>query len=81
MKGKNKMIEEIIEIIAKQLKIDASEITPDTDIIDDLGADSLDVVDLLMTIEDKYGIVVPDDEVQNLRTIALMSEYIDKNLD
>ena len=75
------MIEEIIEIIAKQLKIDASEITPDTDIIDDLGADSLDVVDLLMTIEDKYGFVVPDDEVQNLRTIALMSEYIDKNLD
>ena len=75
------MIEEIIEIIAKQLKVAAAEITPDTDIMDDLGADSLDVVELLMTIEDKYGITVPDDEVQNLRTIALMSEYIENNAD
>lgn len=73
------MINEIIEIIAKQLKVDAADITPDTDIIDDLGADSLDVVELLMTIEDNYGITVPDDEVQNLRTIRLMSEYIESN--
>lgn len=73
------MINEIIEIIAKQLKTDVSVITPDTDIIDDLGADSLDVVELLMTIEDRYGITVPDDEVQNLRTIKLMSEYIENN--
>ena len=75
------MIEEIIEIIAKQLKRGVDEITPDTDIMDDLGADSLDVVELLMTIEDKYGITVPDDEVQNLRTIRLMSEYIENNAD
>ena len=75
------MIEEIIKIIAKQLKADVNDITPDTDIIDDLGADSLDVVELLMTIEDKYGITVPDDEVQNLRTIRLMSEYIENNAD
>ena len=68
-------------IIANQLQIDADAIADDTDVIEELSADSLDVVDLLMTIEDKYGIVVPDDEVQNLRTIALMSEYIDKNLD
>ena len=73
------MIEEIIEIIAKQLKVDPATITPDTDIIDDLGADSLDVVELLMTIEDKYGITVPDDEVQNLRTIGLMSDYLEEN--
>ncbi len=75
------MINEIIEAIAKQLKIDPANITPETDIIDDLGADSLDVVELLMTIEDKYGIVVPDDEVTNLRTIAKMSEYIESNAD
>lgn len=73
------MTEEIISIIAKQLKVDEAEITPDTDILDDLGADSLDVVELLMTIEDTYGITVPDDEVQNLRTIRLMSEYIEAN--
>ena len=70
------MLDQIIEAIAKQLKVDPSTITPDTDIIDDLGADSLDVVELLMTIEDKFGIVVPDDEVTNLRTISKMSEQI-----
>ena len=73
------MLEQIIDIISKQLKVDVNEITPDTDILDDLGADSLDVVELLMTIEDKFGITVPDDEVQNLRTIAKMSEYIEAN--
>ena len=71
------MINEIIEMIAKQLKVDVSEITPDTDILDDLGADSLDVVEILMSIEDTYGITIPDDEVQNLRTINLLSNYIE----
>ncbi len=71
------MKEELMQIIAKQLKIEIDTITPDMDIIDDLGADSLDVVELLMTVEDKYDVVIPDDEVQNLRTIALMSEYIE----
>lgn len=71
------MINEIIEMIAKQLKVDVSEITPDTDILDDLGADSLDVVEILMSIEDTYGITIPDDEVQNLRTINLLTNYIE----
>ena len=71
------MINEIIEMIAKQLKVEVSEITPDTDIINDLGADSLDVVEILMTIEDTYGITIPDDEVQNLRTINLLKAYIE----
>ncbi len=74
------MIEQIIEAISKQLKIEPSKITPETDILDDLGADSLDVVELLMTIEDKYGIVIPDDEVTELRTIKKMSEYIEKHI-
>ncbi len=64
-------------MIAKQLKVDVSEITPDTDILDDLGADSLDVVEILMSIEDTYGITIPDDEVQNLRTINLLTNYIE----
>ena len=75
-----KMIEELIEIIAKQLSVDASEITPDTDILDDIGADSLAVVDILMTIEDRFGVVVPDDEAPNLRTVRLMSEYLEANM-
>ena len=74
------MIEQIIDAISKQLKVDPSKITPETDIIDDLGADSLDVVELLMTIEDKYGIVIPDDEVTELRTIKKMSDYIEEHI-
>ncbi len=73
------MKQEIIEAIASQLKIDPSTITGSTDIIDDLGADSLDIVELLMTIEDKYGIVIPDDEVTSLRTIDKMAEYIEEH--
>ena len=61
----------------RRLKVDVSEITPDTDILDDLGADSLDVVEILMSIEDTYGITIPDDEVQNLRTINLLTNYIE----
>ena len=73
------MKNEIIEAIASQLKIDPSTINGSTDIIDDLGADSLDIVELLMTIEDKYGLVIPDDEVTSLRTIDKMTEYIEEN--
>ena len=75
------VFDKVAEILAEQLDADKEDITADTRIAEDLNADSLDVVELLMTIEDKYGITVPDDEVQNLRTIALMSEYIENNAD
>ena len=73
------MIEEIIEALSEQLKVDASEINENTSVLDDLGADSLDVVELLMTLEDKYGVIVPDDEAANLKTVGDIAEYIENN--
>ena len=59
-------IEKLIELLAKQFKKDPSTINENTRIIEDLGADSLDVVELLMTLEDDYGITIPDDEIQEM---------------
>ncbi len=71
------MTEKIKELLAKQLRIDKSEIDDDTNIIEDLGADSLDVVEMLMTIEDRFGINVPDEDVPLLKTVKDVADYIE----
>ncbi len=71
------MFEQIKEILAKQLQIDESEITMETDIAEDLGADSLDVVEMLMTIEEDFGIVVPDDDVMAFKTVGDVVTYLE----
>ena len=52
----------------------------DTDLQDDLGADSLDVVDLLMSIEDEFEIEIPDEEIENIRTVGDLVNYIESNI-
>ena len=69
-------IEKLIELISEQLNIDPSEINESTRITEDLGADSLDIVELLMTLEDEYGISIPDDEVQEIKTIGDVEKYL-----
>ena len=69
-------IEKLIELLAKQFKKDPSTINENTRIIEDLGADSLDVVELLMTLEDDYGITIPDDEIQEIKNIGDVEKYI-----
>ena len=66
-------------MLAEQLDADAESMTMETDIADDLGADSLDVVELLMAIEDEFEIQIPDDEIENLKTIGALTEYIQNN--
>ncbi len=73
------IFEKLQEMIADQLEIDAEDITYDSNILDDLGADSLDVVDLVMSIEDEFGIEVPDEALENIRTIEDMVKYIEDN--
>ncbi len=75
------MIETIKEIIAKQLQIDVDIINDDADIFDDLGADSLDVVEMLMAVEIAFGVSVPDDEIINMRTIREIINYIELHCD
>lgn len=64
------MFEEIAKILADQLGISQSKITMDSDIVKDLGADSLDVVELLMTLEDNTGKTIPEDKVTDLKTVG-----------
>ncbi len=73
------MTEKIKEIIANQLGIDVDKIADDAAIIDDLGADSLDVVEMLLSIEETLGVTVPDEDAANLKTVADITEYIEQN--
>lgn len=73
------IFDKITEILAEQLAADKDTMTADTKIAEDLGADSLDLVDLLMSIEDEFGIEIPDEEVENLKTIGDVVNYISAN--
>lgn len=71
------VFEKLQEIIAEQLEIDAEEIDYESNIIDDLGADSLDIVDLVMSVEDEFGIEVPDEALEGISTVEDMVKYIE----
>ena len=60
--------EKIRALLAEQLDVDPAKITMDSDIMSDFEADSLDIVDMVMTLEDEFGIEVPDDAIESLRT-------------
>lgn len=64
------MFEEVAKLLSEQLNIDVSKITLDSEIIKDLGADSLDVVELLMALEDNTGKTIPEEKVANLKTVG-----------
>ena len=64
------------EIIVKQLSVEAEEVIADKSFIDDLGADSLDVVELVMAMEDEFGFEIPDEEAENMRTVGDAVNYI-----
>ena len=72
------MLEKIQAMLAEALNLPISKVTPDAKIVDDLGADSLDVVELLSQLEDEYGITIPDDEVENLVTVADVAAEVEK---
>ena len=72
------MLEKIQAMLAEALNLPLEKVTPESKIVDDLGADSLDVVELLSQLEDEYGIIIPDDEVENLVTVADVANEIQK---
>jgi len=67
-------------LMAEQLGVDLGEMRPDANILDDLGADSLDVVEMVMAIEDSFDIEVPDDDAEAMRTVGDVEAYVAKRL-
>ncbi len=72
------MFETVRKVLAEQLEVDESIITPETDIIDDLGADSLDLVELVMSLEEHYDIVLTDDKTANVRTVGQVVKMLEQ---
>ena len=72
------MFDKIAKLPAEQLGIPQSKITLESKIVEDLGADSLDVVELLMTLEDETGKTIPDEEVTKIKTVGEIVEVIEK---
>ncbi len=71
------VLEKVKAILAEQFDVEEDKITETTDLQEDLGADSLDVVDLLMSIEDEFEVEVPDEEIENLKTVGALVGYIE----
>lgn len=72
------VFEKLQEIIVTELGVDKEDITLEADLNDDLGADSLDAVELIMAIEDEFDLSVSDDVAQNLKTVKQIVDYIEK---
>ncbi|EGC03893.1 MAG: acyl carrier protein [Ruminococcus sp.] len=73
----NMVFDKIREIIVEQLDVDEDKVTTDASITEDLGADSLDVVDLVMSIEESFDLEIPDEEVENIKTVGDIVKFIE----
>ncbi|MBR52811.1 acyl carrier protein [Candidatus Poribacteria bacterium] len=71
-------LDRLVEIVAEQLQIDAEQVVPEASFMDDLGADSLDTVELIMALEEELGIEIPDDEAESIRTVQDALNYINQ---
>ncbi len=73
------LIDEVKEVVAEQLNVDPSEIKEDSKFAEDLGADSLDVVELVMALEEKFDIEIPDSDAESIVTVADAVKYIEEH--
>jgi len=72
------IFEQVRDALAQQFEVDPDSISMDTNLIDDLGADSLDVVELIMSLEDAYGISIGDEDAAQLYTVGKIVDYLEK---
>ena len=73
------VLEKVKAILSAQFDVDEDTITPETNIMEDLGADSLDVLDMLMSLEDEFDVEISDEEIEKLQTVAQVVSYIEEN--
>jgi len=74
------VFEKVKEMLCEQLDVEEDKVTLDSSIVDDLGADSLDVVDLVMSLEEEFDLEIPDEDVENMKTVGDMVKYIEGKL-
>lgn len=75
------IFDEVREILAEQLDVDKDSIEMNSKLAEDLGADSLDAIDIVMTIENQYAIEVPDENIENMKTVEDIVSFIESNTD
>lgn len=73
-------IDKVRELLASQLNIPADGITEEKEIVKDLGADSLDIVEMLMTLEEEYNVTIPDEETVDIKTVGDIVRVLDKHI-
>jgi len=73
------VFEKLKAILVQQLDVEESQITMEASITDDLGADSLDIVDLVMSLEDEFDVEIPDDEIEKIKTVGDIVKHIENN--
>ncbi|CBG39808.1 acyl carrier protein [Helicobacter mustelae] len=73
------VFDEVKEVVVEQLSVDANQVKPEAEFVKDLGADSLDVVELVMALEEKFGIEIPDEEAEKISTVGDVVSYIEAN--
>ena len=74
-----KIKEKVIEIVCDQLGVSKDKVTPETSFVNDLGADSLDTVELVMEFEEEFDITIPDEEAEKIQTVGQAIQYIEEH--
>lgn len=72
-------LDKVKEMLANQLNIEVDKITEESKIVEDLGADSLDMIEMLMALEEEFGLSIPDDKAEGLKTVGDITKFIDEN--
>lgn len=74
------IFDEIVELLSEQMNLDKSVLTPETHFVEDLHTDSLDMVEMLIALEDKYNISVPDEDAKGLETLGKLADYVEAKI-
>ena len=71
-------LDRVKKVLVEQLDVDPTAITPEASIVDDLGADSLDIVEIIMGLEDQFGVEIPDDDAEKITTVQQIMDYVEQ---